>query len=462
MARGKMKNAKKIIVVGAGAAGLAAAYTLRNRGIAVTLLEASDRAGGRIAGEEVDGFHISTGAKFFPDHYHVAIGMCDELGVPIRPISTSEVTMAFYRKGGVHVVNAVNLLAGRLFSPQAIWQLLGFVRHLRRRKDDLDSGDYTRLLDLDTYGSVADFVRRLGYDELLEEALEPMVRALILCSTERLGTVFGLEALWAASKKRFSRFSSPSHGVGAFSDALTQACAADTLLSTPVERVALEGREKRATGVFAKGKFMRADVVICATTATGVLQLIPDLPDNIRSVLQKVTYSSGCHVAFGVDGYPLDRKTGKRHAFTFFPELDDCFLATHADGTALSPATAPPGKSIVHAFASEERSSELFPLSDEEIKGRAINEIRRFVPAMPEEPLFGRVYRWEEAVCLANGGILTELHQIRRQGFPGVEGLFLAGEYMDLPSVNGALRSGINAAEGAISFLSGDPGTGEA
>ena len=456
-----MEDMKKVIVVGAGAAGLAAAYTLRNRGIDVTLLEASDHAGGRIAGEEVDGFHISTGAKFFPDHYHVAIRMCHELGVPIQPVSTSKVTMAFYRKGDLHVVNAVNLLIGKLFSPKAIWQLLGFVRHLRRRKEDLESGDYTRLLDLDTYGSVADFVRQLGYDELLEESLEPMVRALILCSADRLGTVFGLEALWAASKKRFSQFSSPGRGVGAFSAALAQACADNTLLSTPVERVALEGSEKRVVGVFAKGGFMQADSVICATTATGALQLIPDLPDNIRSVLQKVTYSSGCHIAFGVDGYPLDRKRGKRHAFSFFPELDDCFLATHADSTALSPSTAPPGKSIVHAFAAEERSDELFPLSDEKIKGRAIEEIRRFVPAMPAEPLFGRVYRWEEAVCLANGGILTELNQIRRQGFPGVEGLFLAGEYMDLPSVNGALRSGINAAEEAISFLSGDPGSGE-
>ncbi len=457
-----MKNTEKAIVVGAGAAGLAAAYTLRNRNINVTVLEASDHAGGRTAGEEIDGFHISTGAKFFSDHYHVALGMCDELGVPIERVSTSKVTMAFYGKGDLHIANAANLLTGRLFSPRAICQLLGFVRHLRRRKEDLESGDYTRLLDLDTSSSVADYVRGLDYDELLEEALEPMIRALILCSAKRLGTVLGMEALWAAAKKRYSQFSSPVRGVGAFSDALAQACADDTLLSTPAERVALEGSEKRAGGVFAKGEFMPADVVICATTATTALRLIPDLPDNIRNVLRKVTYSSGCHIAFGVDGHPLDIKPGKRHAFSFFPELDDCLLATHADSTALSRSTAPPGKSIVHAFAAEERSDELFPLSDEEIKCRAIAEIRRFVPAMPTEPLFSRVYRWREAVCLANDGILTELYEIRRHGYPGVEGLFLAGEYMDLPSVNGALRSGINAAEEAIDFLSRDPGTGEA
>ena len=454
MARRKIKDKEKVIVVGAGAAGLAAAYTLRNRGIDVTVLEASDHAGGRIAGEKVDRFHISTGAKFFPDHYHVAIGMCNELGVPIQPVSTSTVTMAFYRKGDLRVVNAANLLTGRLFSPRAIWQLPRFIRSLRQRMDDFESGDYTRLLDLDRYSSVADYVRELGCDDLLAESLEPMIRALILCNAERLGAVFGLEALWAASKKRFSQFSSPEQGVGAFSDALTQICADVILLSTPVERVVLEGGDKRVTGVFAKGEFIPASAVISAATATGVLQIIPDLPDRIQRVLREVTYSSGLHVAFGVDGHPLDRKPGKRHAFSFFPELNDCFLATHADSTALSPFTAPPGKSIVHAFAAEERSDELFPLSDEEVKRCTIEEIRRFVPSMPAEPLFTRIYRWREAVCLANGGILTELYKIRQHGYPGVKNLFLAGEYMDLPSVNGALRSGITAAEDAIRLLS--------
>ena len=53
----------KVIVVGAGAAGLAATHTLRKRGAHVTLLGASDCAGGRMTGEIVNGFHIDTGAQ---------------------------------------------------------------------------------------------------------------------------------------------------------------------------------------------------------------------------------------------------------------------------------------------------------------------------------------------------------------------------------------------------------------
>ena len=78
-------------------------------------------------------------------------------------------------------------------------------------------------------------------------------------------------------------------------------------------------------------------------------------------------------------------------------------------------------------------SDELFALSDDELERRVIAEIRTFAPAMPEETLFRRIYRWKEAVALAPGGTMTEMYELRRQRYPGVRGLFLAGGYMDVP-----------------------------
>ena len=445
---------KKVIIVGAGAAGLAAAHTLRKRdGIDVTLLEASDSPGGRMAGEEFDGFSISTGAQFFSENFDVALAMCDQLGVPIHPVSTATLETGFYRKGAVRIVNAMNLLTGKLLSPRSMWQLIKLVRLLRRRKEDFAAKDYARLLDLDTLDSLADYLKKLGCDELLADWVEPLFRGTMLCGTERIGMLFGLIKLWDATSTRFTRFCNPRRGVGAFSTALGRACADATLLATPAELVALEGSEKRVAGVFATGAFMKADAVICATTATATLQLVPNLPDRIRNALKKVTYSSCCHIVFGVDGHPLDRGR-QRHACSFFPGSADRLLATHTDNTALSPSAAPSGKSIIHTVAAEEHSDELFSLGDDEIKRRAIEEVRSFSPAMPQEPLFTRVYRWKEAVYLASGGVTTEMQALRQQGLPGVKGLFLAGEYMDIPGVNGALRSGVNAAEDVVGFLS--------
>uniref|UniRef100_UPI0037DD8CC5 FAD-dependent oxidoreductase n=1 Tax=Streptomyces sp. YIM 98790 TaxID=2689077 RepID=UPI0037DD8CC5 len=51
-----------VVVVGAGTAGLAAARHLADAGLGVTVLEAADRIGGRMATDRVDGFRLDRGS----------------------------------------------------------------------------------------------------------------------------------------------------------------------------------------------------------------------------------------------------------------------------------------------------------------------------------------------------------------------------------------------------------------
>lgn len=55
---------ERVAVIGAGAAGLAAAAHLSREGLAVTVLEASDGPGGRLAGRRFDGGQVDLGAQF--------------------------------------------------------------------------------------------------------------------------------------------------------------------------------------------------------------------------------------------------------------------------------------------------------------------------------------------------------------------------------------------------------------
>ena len=52
---------RDVVIVGAGLAGLRAAAVLARRGLDVTVLEAADRPGGRIATDLVDGFRLDRG-----------------------------------------------------------------------------------------------------------------------------------------------------------------------------------------------------------------------------------------------------------------------------------------------------------------------------------------------------------------------------------------------------------------
>lgn len=393
-----------------------------------------------MSGEEVDGFTISTGAQFFDTTYRTALGLAGELGVRTGSLRLSGAISQ--QTGGARRVTYTNLLLMRLYSPRALRQAVKLMSRLVRRKGDLSAPDYARLLDLDIEReSFADFGARHGGRELVEEMCDPLARSMVLAGPDRVGTVFGLRSLWSSLGNPFQSFRNPDRGVGSFASALSQACAEFTRLSTPVERVVVEGGVVR--GVVTEDGFQAA-AVVCATTATAALRIIPDLPDDVRRPLSEVTYSSCCHVVFGMD----DRCLPKGVYLMVFPQSAGFSLASLAEATAASPGAAPAGKSLVHAYFAEESSEELFPMGDEEIAARAMTEIRRAAPAMPDAPpLFARVYRWQEAVCLSPGGTLSAMHRLRTGGITGADGLFLAGEYTDIPGVEGSLKSGVEAAE---------------
>lgn len=91
-----------VVVLGAGVAGLAAAYELQKAGYAVDVLEARDRPGGRNwtvrAGTSAtdlrgvtqtaalaEGLYFNAGPARIPQH-HVTLDYCRELGVPVEPL----------------------------------------------------------------------------------------------------------------------------------------------------------------------------------------------------------------------------------------------------------------------------------------------------------------------------------------------------------------------------------------
>ncbi|HEX8245605.1 MAG TPA: FAD-dependent oxidoreductase [Longimicrobium sp.] len=78
----------RVVVAGAGLAGLAAAYELVKRGHQVTVVEARDRPGGRVhtlRGQFADGLYAEAGAVYVPDTHFHTVGYARELGVALAP-----------------------------------------------------------------------------------------------------------------------------------------------------------------------------------------------------------------------------------------------------------------------------------------------------------------------------------------------------------------------------------------
>ncbi|MBG0822501.1 FAD-dependent oxidoreductase [Planomonospora sp. ID91781] len=96
----------RVIVIGAGLAGLAAANALTSAGVRVLVLEARDRLGGRIRTAEIGAADIDLGAAWIHDpRGNPLTRLCERAGVPRLPYALDDLTAgaALVGEGGVRV-----------------------------------------------------------------------------------------------------------------------------------------------------------------------------------------------------------------------------------------------------------------------------------------------------------------------------------------------------------------------
>ncbi len=84
----RTRERQRILILGAGMAGLCAAYELRKLGHDPMILEAQNRAGGRVQTLRdpfADGLHAEAGAIRIPDNHLFTMGYVNEFSLPLEP-----------------------------------------------------------------------------------------------------------------------------------------------------------------------------------------------------------------------------------------------------------------------------------------------------------------------------------------------------------------------------------------
>ncbi len=93
---------KKVIIVGAGLAGLSAGYELTQVGHDVTILEARARPGGRVhtlRDAFSEGLYAEAGATRIPDHHYFTLKYAELFGLVLDPFQPPDSPTIYYARG---------------------------------------------------------------------------------------------------------------------------------------------------------------------------------------------------------------------------------------------------------------------------------------------------------------------------------------------------------------------------
>jgi oxygen-dependent protoporphyrinogen oxidase len=467
-----MSARRRVVIVGGGISGLAAAHALRTAPDSATrfdvvVLEASDRLGGNLRTLRRDGFLLDEGPDSWVAQKPHATALVKALGLGDALIETIPANRRVY----------VATKDGLVTQPQGLF--LGIpsrIRPLLRSPLLTPLGKARVLLDLvlpQGYGrkpgddeAVGDFVRRRLGQEALDRIAGPLLGGLFsgdvsdlslmstypqIAALEKKGSlILGARALMpkpAKAKKGAtgpaapprSPFASLRDGMGSLVDALERALADVVRREVRVARVEAGNDGAKYAVVDTKGRSYAADEVVLSGPAHLAATLIKGFDAAVADDLSSIPYGSAVAAflafrnadlgrALDATGYLVPRDLGR-----------DVVASTWV--SSKWPGRAPEGNALIRCFFAERH----LEADDATLTRLALEEARATIGARGE-PLFAHVARFTRGSPQPRVGHAALVARVKgRLGAHG--GLHLAGSAYDGVGISDCVRQAQQVAD---------------
>lgn len=429
-----------VIIVGAGLAGLTCAHQLSAQQLDVRVFEQSNRVGGRIRTNRDLGAPVELGASFMAGFYGNIRSLVKSLRLTENSGGDSQETWLAEGNGKAAPIWPASELArsAALTWPEKARALPGVVKLALdgRRIHRLEASQAIPFDDT----SVSRWGKVWFGKAFSESVVEPLLQALFFWDTDRTSRgLLPLVVKGVRSDRKFYRLH----------DGMDQICSGlaknlSVTLKCTVNSIAVKdnGFEVRTS----EGHFSTKAVVLACPAPIAVAILDASEQISTPDALREVNYSRG---RVGLIQLPEGAvwPLTTRRSIVVRQSASDSLVAVKPFFSASDDFAG------LRYYLSEKvigrASNGSIPMVKRELERLGLVELARVIPSM-SSPL--EEIDWEYALPSFDVGYLKRVARgDLGDGLP--EGLFLAGDYLVAPHLDGACESGLVAAEATYSFV---------
>jgi len=462
---------KRLVIVGAGVSGLAAAFRVQQLlpSLAITVLERGDRVGGNAWTQRREGFQVEIGPNGFLDSKPSTVQLCRDLGLGEKLLPASD---AAGKNRYLFLDNQLKALPGTLGSFLTS-DLLSW-----RGKLSLLAERFRRNRPSNADESVDAFARRRVGREVAEVFADALVTGIhagdpallsIRASFPRVATLERehgsvLKGMAASARQRRAEAAArgePYQRTGkmwSFRDGLRLLVETlrDRLTSAPLVGTGVRRIEKsaEATGWVVRGEGQDswpADAVLLACPAHQQAAILADLDRHLAERIQSIAYNRVAVVAIGYRREDVPRSLD---GFGYIaPQRTRRDLLGVQWCSSIFPGRAPDGHVLLRALCGGWHRADVVGWDDDRLL-RAVRDEFRLALGITAAPRFHTIVRWDRAIPQYHVGHLERVRWIEER-VGRLPGLFVGGNAYHGVALNDCTEQGEALARRLSAYLHG-------